>query len=315
MSDFEMNAEATAEQTSEARAEATETATETGSAAHEEAAGASRDPFLEGLFGESDGEVEYETEDDSADREEEEAANEGTEETEAENGETETEPPQTYTLKHLGKDREVTLEEMTEFAQKGMDYDRVREGYDAYQRYKDDIAAVNEMREMFGKSARDLLNDYREQSFENDVQARKQEILSEYMIDEEMAEHIARLETERQANQREREQREQKAAAAEEKEKSTVNRRLDEIQQLLELRPELKKPENQKLPEEVIARVRNENVPLPIAYLDWENTQKQIEIEQMKQSEKNKQRSIGSLKGGRREEENDPFLKGLFSDY
>lgn len=310
MSDFEMSVGAGTEQTGEGSAEAKDMAMETGTEAREETGGESRDPFLSGLFGESDGEVEDETEEDGADQEETLAAED---EAEAGNAETET-PPQTYTLRHLGKDREVTLEEMTELAQKGMDYGRIREGYDVYQQYKDDIAASKEMREMFGKSARDLLNDYREQRFENGVRDRKQEILSEYMIDEEMAEHIARLEMERSVNQREREQREQKAAAAEEKEKSTVNRRLDEIQQLLELRPELKKPENQKLPEEVIERVRKENVPLPIAYLDWENTQKQIEIEQMKQAEKNKQRSIGSLKGGKGEE-SDPFLKGLFGEY
>ena len=59
-----------------------------------------------------------------------------TQETESEGEEGKADQPDGFVLKHLGEERTVTREEAISLAQKGMDYDRIREKWDAV---KDDV--------------------------------------------------------------------------------------------------------------------------------------------------------------------------------
>ena len=85
--------------------------------------------------------------------------------------EAKTEPAeQKYKLKHLGEEKEVTLEEMTSLSQKGMDYDRIRGKYDELN---------NLLRELAGnESVDDFLNNLGTRSQEQAIQKRIDELLT-----------------------------------------------------------------------------------------------------------------------------------------
>jgi alpha-D-ribose 1-methylphosphonate 5-triphosphate synthase subunit PhnI len=86
-----------------------------------------------------------------------------------------------------------------------------------------------------------------------------------------------------------------------------------EIAKLVELYPELQ-DKDFKLPQEVIDDVRNNGLPLGIAYPHYVNKQKELMIEQLQQAEKNRERNVGSMKS-KSTSQGDAFLSGFLSDY
>lgn len=137
------------------------------------------------------------------------------------------------------------------------------------------------------------------------------------LISDELAEHIARLEIENGNYLKNKEQADsehQAEIARQQQEQQEQQHILDDISNLLKIRPELNSADVQ-LPQEVIKKVQEENIPLSVAYLDWENKQKEIELKQIKQSAISKKKNIGSLQGQKtKETDEDVFIKALFAD-
>jgi hypothetical protein len=97
-----------------------------------------------------------------------------------------------------------------------------------------------------------------------------------------------------------------------------------EVKDLLDLRPELKKP-GTKLPDEVTAECVKTGKPLSVVYLEWEAKQKQAEYDKLlKENKKLKQNAEAARRapvrgvshGGKTEKntEDDPFLAGFDAD-
>lgn len=326
--DFESTAEADVAQTS---ADATQTSVDTDSADVNEnsQSESGKDEFLESLFGD---ELEYQDNNDYSEMNEKSSQDEDgfdindetkdeTEENDNNNDNEEKEP--VFKLNYMKEEKELPLSEIKVLAQKGLDYDRIREGYDRYkasendlkflQEHKDEVFAAMDLMSTFGKP----LGELKDMIVQNNIFQRKQEIMESELISDELAEHIARLEIENGNYLKNKEQADsehQAEIARQQQEQQEQQHILDDISNLLKIRPELNSADVQ-LPQEVIKKVQEENIPLSVAYLDWENKQKEIELKQIKQSAISKKKNIGSLQGQKtKETDEDVFLKALFAD-
>lgn len=196
--------------------------------------------------------------------------------------------PETFTLKNRDEMRQVTKEELVSMAQKGWDYDKVREERDQLRRYRQEADPALELVKSYaqrnGMSVSDYLDFCRRQELMAGgmtQQAAEQKI----GMEKERAE-LDRQKAEIQAAQREQDsmkQAAQQAAAARQK----------DIQDFYRAYPDV---DPKTIPQEVWAQVQKGET-LTNAYTRHENQRLQAEIAALKQNEKNKQQSTGSLGG------------------
>lgn len=214
-----------------------------------------------------------------------------------------------YTLEHLGEVREVSLEEMKSLAQKGWDYDHVRQGYDQYKEYKE---MFNELVAGTDITPQQFVQEYRQGLMEAEIQERTAEIMESELVNESIAERLARAEIENKYANKQREnamRAENQRLQAEAQQKQQV---MADIEMLVNIRPEIAEA-NFKFPDEVMKMVSS-GMPLSSAYLGWVAKQSEVKATQLEQTLKNGQKDVGSMKSEARGEK-DPFLKGLLSDW
>lgn len=210
-----------------------------------------------------------------------------------------------YTLEHLGEVREVSLEEMKSLAQKGWDYDHVRQGYDQYKEMFNELVAGTDV------TPQQFVQEYRQGLMEAEIQERTAEIMESELVNESIAERLARAEIENKYANKQREsetQAENQRLQAEAQQKQQV---MADIEMLVNIRPEIAEA-NFKFPDEVMKMVSS-GMPLSSAYLGWVAKQSEVKATQLEQTLKNGQKDVGSMKstGGN---ESDDFINALFSD-
>ena len=223
-----------------------------------------------------------------------------------ENKNEDSEKPLTYKLKHLSEEKEVTLEEMQVLAQKGMDYDHVRQGLDEYKQFFKELAQDSDM------SPEEFLTEYRKEMQEIKIQQRTFEIMEAELLDEKIAERLARAEVENEIIKRGKEVKEKENALKEEAEKRTQEALIKDIQYLQKIRPEVAAPDF-KVPEEVLKRMNENNTQFSTAYLGWIAEQTETKLRKIEQAEKNRQKNVGSMKSSGLSKK-DGFVDALFSD-
>lgn len=283
------------------------------------------DSFLSG-FGEEETEQtssEPETEDNGAENSEEEpetipsAEGEGTEEPEnSERADTDAEDtsagdaeqsaqPVTIHVSHMGEEKDLTADEARELAQKGMDYDRVRQKYD-------EAKPVVEMVRQFA--------DQQHMTVEQYISFVRTEAKKAAGMDDEEARRAVELE-DREATVSQREAEQQEAAAAMEKaatEQKSANDRMQEDLALFQTRYPDAAKEPDKIPQEVWDAVKG-GTSLCDAYGNYVLKSKDTEIAALRQkltakeqNQKNQQRSSGSMRtSGNENQTKDPFLDGF----
>lgn len=229
------------------------------------------------------------------------------EQTEAEPEETkEAEPekqPETgnqrFKLKHLGEVSEVDLDTVIELAQKGMDYDHVREERD---NLKEDSATLAKLKgyETFLKelaeSGKEPLTI--EQLIEN-TRARMLMSNDENLTEEEA---LAKV---REANKATEKKEEPKAEATPEERRQAM------FASFLAAYPNVKAEE---IPQEVWEDA-GRTYDLNGAYQRWENRQLRKELETLRQNQKNKERSTGSRRSVGAAKVADDFDAGWDSEF
>ena len=283
------------------------------------------DSFLSG-FGEEETEQtssEPETEDNGAENSEEEpetipsAEGEGTEEPEnSERADTDAEDtsagdaeqsaqPVTIHVSHMGEEKDLTADEARELAQKGMDYDRVRQKYD-------EAKPVVEMVRQFA--------DQQHMTVEQYISFVRTEAKKAAGMDDEEARRAVELE-DREATVSQREAEQQEAAAAMENaatEQKSANDRMQEDLALFQTRYPDAAKEPDKIPQEVWDAVKG-GTSLCDAYGNYVLKSKDTEIAALRQkltakeqNQKNQQRSSGSMRtSGNENQIKDPFLDGF----
>lgn len=227
--------------------------------------------------------------------------NEGAAATEADQPtETEAQEPDTFSLKYMDEERRVTREEVVTLAQKGMDYDRVREKYeDAKTRYADyetikaDLAKRNEQIQWLEELARD-----QGQTLDELVESTQVSIMSKKTgKSPEVCKGIV-------ANQRlERELKAQQAKLAETGSKNA--KRDADIDAFLKAYPDWQGKNPDGIPKEVWTAVTQNGESLVSAYRAYEVKELRAQLEKeraeaqkQKQKEENKAHSLGSMSTG-----------------
>jgi hypothetical protein len=270
-----------------------------------------------------DADSDDEDEAEEAEEEEEESDEEESEEEPAEEAEGEEEKPgdtdagQTFTLKVNKEERQVTLEEMTALAQKGADYDRVKEQYTKGQQTIQDLQTqlnsfstrkgALDVLEIVAEKTGTKLEEMAEMLY---VSVRKSAGASEEVAREELK--SAKLERElngMKAQQTKTQQQKDDAEARAQREIDAFRKEYPDVQ----------------LTEELVSKLNGDlqkGISLAAAYRNLEKAQDAAKIQELqqqlaakKQNDKNKKRSPGSQKdsGGRRTRSDyEDFERALF---
>lgn len=242
----------------------------------------------------SDGAVTEDTEPTEDAQPEEEVNEESTEpEGKAEEpGEERQEGNQLFEINYLGNKEQLTLEQMTELAQKGRDYDHVRQE-------RDNLKSETGRQLAFLKKLAD----------KSGVSVDEQIDLTEamWLVDEEAEKGNTITETEALL----RVQRGRKDQPAEETPAEPEYH--PEVAKFLKAFPEIKAED---IPQEVWDRTRELGGDLLGAYRDWRDQQTQKEnasYKQQMQNKKNEKRSTGPLSGAGSKRQKDAFDEGWYS--
>lgn len=274
------------------------------------------DDFLSGLdeadaADEDEAEAEESEDDDEADQPE-------SEESTQEQGEAQekTEDTQLFKVKHLGQEIELTMEQMIENAQKGLDYDRIRQDRDTLKSSR----KMQLLEDLARDSGYDDVDAFVENFYENleesRVIERAEQLSAERGIDFETAAEIAKMERENEKLKKTMQEAEKVKAKSADRQKQAVN----DFNALFSKFPEIKEQYTSfdKLPESFRQKIIQGEQPLLawnnylLELKDMELKQKEKELETVKNNQKNKKRSVGSAKGAGQAKETDDFLKGLF---
>jgi len=272
------------------------------------------DDFLSGLdeadaADEDEEEAEESEDDDEADQPE-------AEESTQEQGEAQTEDTQLFKVKHLGQEIELTMEQMIENAQKGLDYDRIRQDRDTSKSSRK-LQLLEDLAKDSGYEDVDaFVENFYENLEESRVIERAEEIAAKRGIDFETAAELAKAERENEKLKQRMQEEEKAKMKNADQQKQAVN----DFNALFSKFPEIKEQYTSfdKLPESFRQKVAQGEQPLLawnnylLELKDMELKQKEKELEIVKNNQKNKKRSVGSAKGAGQAKETDDFLKGLF---
>ena len=287
---------------------------DTGTEVAEELTAEQGDDFLSGLdeadaADEDEEEGEESEDDDEADQPE-------SEESTQEQGEAQTEDTQLFKVKHLGQEIELTMEQMIENAQKGLDYDRIRQDRDTLKGSRK-LQLLEDLAKDSGyEDVDEFVENFYENLEESRVIERAEQLSAERGIDFETAAEIAKMERENEKLKKTMQEAEKLKAKSADQQKQAVN----DFNVLFSKFPEIKEQYTSfdKLPESFRQKVAQGEQPLLawnnylLELKDMELKQKEKELEIVKNNQKNKKRSVGSAKGAGQAKETDDFLKGLF---
>lgn len=198
--------------------------------------------------------------------------------------------PERHEIVYNGQKLSLTLDELKTNAQKGMNYDHVHK----------------ELMDLRNSPALGVIEKY----------ARKSGMTTEQYV-----QHLQQLDEAQRVNQMTGEgvpeaiakrliELEDKDKARSEKE-AAEQKRANETAQYNKFLREYPDVKAADIPEEVWQRFRD-GMDLTASYAIYENKSLKNQVQQFKQNETNKQKSVGSVKGDSSETNSDAFLEGLF---
>lgn len=259
---------------------------------------------------EEDGEgnqTEPEQQEDSQEQETTEGEEEQSTEEAAADEQAQTEEPM-FDLKYNKETKQYTKQQVTELAQKGLNYDHVTEQRDRLQqenadlaKFKDEYSGVFEtlesMAEVAGKKLPEFL-----------TSIRMNMLVAQGVSQETARERILREDAERRLQ----------ASAAEENRKSKAEERQRE--DIRRFQEKYKDVDPKTIPQEVWQAVGKGEL-LVDAYGDYQRRELERQLKEANEklairakNESNKQKSLGSLQSTKQETGKDPFLEGFLSD-
>ena len=190
------------------------------------------------------------------------------------------------TLKHLDETRNVTREEAQALAQKGMDYDRVRERMDSYKKELDEARPALTLVKQYADAMKLSVSEYLDY-------CRTQELVSGGMT-EEQAKHQVNLDkrdAELSAKEEAARQAEQERTTAQNAEKSAQERQRQDFNDFIRRFPNVKAED---IPQSVWESV-NKGESLVMAYTMDQLNKATAEVAALKASEEARKRTPGSL--------------------
>ena len=213
-----------------------------------------------------------------------------------------------FDLKYNKETKQYTKQQVTELAQKGLNYDHVTEQRDRLQqenadlaKFKDEYSGVFETLESMAESAGKNLPEFL-------TSIRMNMLVAQGVSQETARERILREDAERRLQ----------ASAAEENRKSKAEERQRE--DIRRFQEKYKDVDPKTIPQEVWQAVGKGEL-LVDAYGDYQRRELERQLKEANEklairakNESNKQKSLGSLQSTKQETGKDPFLKGFLGD-
>jgi hypothetical protein len=255
-------------------------------------------PFFEEDGGAS-GEIEFSFDEGQPEPEQSEpTAEESTEEP----AEVETKPKdeseqEVFKVRHNRQDIELTREQLIKAAQQGLDYDRVREGYDRYK------TPIERLAKQAGMSTDQFLTEIDGMLKTSAVEAAKAGYIAKGVDEDlaaEMAERDYELETLRNGHTFQQQQQQMQSA-----EEARLQADIEAF--------EAKYPDVKELPPEVVEAIKDGDSPL-VAYQSYLIRENEKKLKAVEQNNTNKMKSSGPAKTIG-EEKQDDFLAAFSRDY
>ena len=213
-----------------------------------------------------------------------------------------------FDLKYNKETKQYTKQQVTELAQKGLNYDHVTEQRDRLQqenadlaKFKDEYSGVFETLESMAEAAGKKLPEFL-------TSIRMNMLVAQGVSQETARERILREDAERRLQ----------ASAAEENRKSKAEERQRE--DIRRFQEKYKDVDPKTIPQEVWQAVGKGEL-LVDAYGDYKRRELERQLKEANEklairakNESNKQKSLGSLQSTKQETGKDPFLEGFLSD-
>ena len=213
-----------------------------------------------------------------------------------------------FDLKYNKETKQYTKQQVTELAQKGLNYDHVTEQRDRLQqenadlaKFKDEYSGVFETLESMAEAAGKKLPEFL-------TSIRMNMLVAQGVSQETARERILREDAERRLQ----------ASAAEENRKSKAEERQRE--DIRRFQEKYKDVDPKTIPQEVWQAVGKGEL-LVDAYGDYQRRELERQLKEANEklairakNESNKQKSLGSLQSTKQETGKDPFLEGFLSD-
>lgn len=196
--------------------------------------------------------------------------------------------PELFTIKNRDETRQVTRDELVSMAQKGWDYDHVREERDQLRQYRQEADPALELVKAYAQRNNMSVPDYLDFCRKHELMASgmtQQDAEQKLSFEKERAE-LDRRQAALDAAQREQDSMKQQALQAQQA-------RQKDIENFYKAYPNV---DPKTIPKEVWAAVQAGQT-LTNAYTMHENKRLQAELSAMKKNEQNKQQSPGSLSG------------------
>lgn len=194
-------------------------------------------------------------------------------------------------LKYNHQEMELPIDEVQVLAQKGMNYDKLQEKLNQVES-NPGLQYLNELAERNGTNVEGLVNFWREQEKQAELNQ-----LIQANIPEELASEILE-------NRKYREQQEQARKEAEEKQKQEL-----EFKEFFDEFPDAKPSD---IPVEVWQK-NEQGIPLKYAYMEYEMSKLKSENSILKNNNKNKEKAVVNPIGNGNDENYDAFLDGFDS--
>ena len=213
-----------------------------------------------------------------------------------------------FKVVHLGEEKELTRDEMIAYAQKGMDYDHVRNERDQL-RHSPEFEVLDKMAKASGMTRAEYIARIREMERAEEQRGIENQIRDMHPdAPDDLISETARL-RQQAAEAEKRSAEEQKARAVREAaEQSRRERQQKEMREFIEAYPDMR-DFKKEIPAEVWERVRG-GESLLSAYRAHENAQLKAKIAAMEKSAENRGRAVGSVRG-EGNGESDDFLAGF----
>lgn len=209
-----------------------------------------------------------------------------------------------------GEKKQLTIEQLKTEAQKGMDYDRIREERDrfrtAYKEYGNAYEMLKGLAEESGMNLKDYLSEVK-----TNIENQKIETIAEKLIengtDENTAREMARLQFERDRATKELEGI-RNANDIQEKQQSEIDNAIQNDMQRLE--KIIGKPVTDELLNS-LEKYFKEGMTIVEAYMQKTIDEQNLKLQTQEQNEKNKQRSTGSVKTQKAINQDDDIIAAL----
>ena len=223
-----------------------------------------------------------------------------------------------FDLKHMGTTTQVDRQRVTELAQMGLDYDRVKGQRDEFRKQAD------ELRQYQAENAElvDFIRDLAKQSGMNTEQLMDEIRVNQYVQRNKMTQEVARERVAREKAERrlqaQESDRKQQTVSEEDRRKQKINA---DIREFFQKYPGV----NPKSIDKSVFEEAGKGKSLVSAYeafqsrkeretLEAENKRLREQLEAQQKNQENRAKSIGSQKAGTREDARDAFLDIFLSD-